>query len=164
MVDEIYDIWEVSWWQTPWVLLLIAVFGTAILVLFMLRYRHYKIISISQEERAYRQLQALLARKEVPQKEVYHLITRNIKYRLTARYQDDIDSCTDEELCDYIEQRHASLSLAHELIATIRRGSLVKFASENVSAEDCARDGALIHCLRQDPLDTSGRLRDTNNT
>jgi hypothetical protein len=83
---------------------------------------------------------------------------------LAAYSQEDFEYCTDEELCSYIEQRYSALSVAHELITTIRRSSLVKFAGEKVSNEDCVRDGVLIERLRKDPLDTSGTLRDTNNT
>ena len=165
MIDDIYDIWEPSWWESPWLWIMVISCVTMVAMLWLLYKRYGKtraVQTLSPWESMHKELQLLLTTDTARQKDIYSCITQIIKKFLATTYGKDFSYHTDDELIDYLEQHCSDELIIHELIAALRRCSLAKFAGETIMNEQREVDNDLMRRLYEKyPLDTSGKLRDT---
>lgn len=165
MVEDIYDIWEPAWWQSPWIIVW-GILCFVILLLIIVLYTRYKArrkkSEISSIEQVYQRFVILLAAEQVKQKEIYQCITILMRYVFEKEYGCALMHYTDDEIIEYLNHHKRDTLIVSDIVPLLQRGSLVKFAGAQVCNEDLYKDADLAHRLYEKyPLDTSGKLRDT---
>lgn len=170
MVDDIYDIWTVPWWQTPQCIIMVGMILCIVLIMVVYRRRPRPKLLLSPVDQAYNALMMQFThtgalRPDTSQKAVYQVMTHAIRCLFSLRFGYEFEALSDEELIAYVEHHREVVPLPAELIAILERSSTVKFAGERVQDDEIIGDRELVLRLRGAfPLDTSGKLRDTNNT
>lgn len=156
--DDIFGLWELAWWQKPWVWLVIVVVTSVVGILLWRAYKRYRSrkIILAPREHALQQLKfikpASLATAD-EYKHFYVTLFGVVKEYFDARYHLACSSKTDRELVFYAA---AQYQIAHHqalIEHLVNHGSMVKFARDNATIERVVADYEMVEqMLLHEPL------------
>ena len=143
---DIYDVYHVPFWQTVWFyysVLAVCVFLFLSLVSFtafiFIRRRRKK--SISSWEKALHEL-AILEQQKIMQPvtcdQFYECVTRITRVYLSERFNIDVLSNTDDEMCAYIQK--SDDSSLKSLDTVFNAGIMAKFARSSFTLQQIEKD------------------------
>lgn len=148
--DDIFGLWELSWWQKPWVLFLVVAGCAFVIFLIFYCVKRYcaRSIAIDPRERAIRQLELIKPTRPFDTQEEYKnfyvTLFFILKEYFDTRYKLSCSSKTDRELVLYASQQYKIIQ-HQELIQTLVDNSVgIKFAKDNSTFDRSRADYQMV--------------------
>lgn len=141
---DIYPVWHVPFWQTGWfvVLVMLTVLTLlGVLVWFIIKRHKARRALVTPWDYALQQI-AQLQQNIAPEKskQFYSSLSVILKKYLHARYSYDVESKTDQEVINYLQQQQFSVDLVTQLQAIMEGATMVKFANMQAIAQQMQQD------------------------
>lgn len=142
-----YGLWKQPWWQTSWFFYVVSSIGTIFalgLFWLLVRWYHQRKRRKTPWDLALARLadlQLMLAKQpDIPSKEIYIRITIIIKNYLYSHYAFNVESKTDDELIEFLEQTSLDQALITILQEMVKNSTEAKFAQQQLDASIATRD------------------------
>jgi hypothetical protein len=157
--DDIFGLWELQWWQKPWVWVGL-ILGTCLFMVLLRfcikRYRARRAF-IDPRERALAQLAAMKPTKMLETQDEYKKFYVSLFFILKeyfdARYNLACSGKTDRELVSYISQQYQIAQYQEIIQLLVDHSFFIKFAHDSSTYERVVADYEMVlSMLVHEPL------------
>jgi hypothetical protein len=143
-LNEVYGLWSVTWWETPWALLFFIVLLVIIGIGIYFLYRWY----VSAYSRSVRLLKKVATYDMLTDLLKNYLQQREQECGLRSNEHEKITAQTDQELIKYLKKRWGlEDKFVDSLVLIIDHAQTVKFEQARRSTTSLARDKQQVYLI-----------------